>query len=246
MAPNPVIFAMANPDPEITPEEVHAVRKDAIMGTGRSDYPNQVNNVLGFPYIFRGALDVRARRVNHEMKIACANALAMLAREDVPDEVAAAYHGRQLKFGPNYIIPSAFDPRLIWYVPPFVAQAAMDTGVARKPIEDMDAYRASLAQRLDPTAGFLQKISARCWPSPSGSCSPRARTRRSSAPPTPTRPAATARPSCAAARTWCTRTCASWAWIPTRRAWRSSTPASATVTPTMSTPSTPACSARAI
>ncbi|MGR4862936.1 NADP-dependent malic enzyme [Caulobacter sp. LARHSG274] len=158
MAPNPVIFAMANPDPEITPEEVHAVRKDAIMGTGRSDYPNQVNNVLGFPYIFRGALDVRARRVNHEMKIACANALAMLAREDVPDEVAAAYHGRQLKFGPQYIIPSAFDPRLIWYVPPFVAQAAMDTGVARKPIEDMDAYRASLAQRLDPTAGFLQKI----------------------------------------------------------------------------------------
>ncbi|MDB5457050.1 MAG: malic enzyme, partial [Caulobacter sp.] len=143
MAPNPVIFAMANPDPEITPEEVHAVRSDAIMGTGRSDYPNQVNNVLGFPYIFRGALDVRARRVNHEMKIACANALAMLAREDVPDEVAAAYHGRQLKFGPQYIIPSAFDPRLIWYVPPFVAQAAMDTGVARKPIEDMDAYRAS-------------------------------------------------------------------------------------------------------
>jgi malate dehydrogenase (oxaloacetate-decarboxylating)(NADP+) len=154
MAPNPVIFAMANPDPEITPEEVHAVRKDAIMGTGRSDYPNQVNNVLGFPYIFRGALDVRARRVNHEMKIACANALAMLAREDVPDEVAAAYHGRQLKFGPDYIIPSAFDPRLIWYVPPFVAQAAMDTGVARKPIEDMDAYRAGLAQRLDPTAGL--------------------------------------------------------------------------------------------
>jgi malate dehydrogenase (oxaloacetate-decarboxylating)(NADP+) len=159
MAPNPVIFAMANPDPEITPEEVHRIRKDAIMGTGRSDYPNQVNNVLGFPYIFRGALDVRARRVNHEMKIACANALAMLAREDVPDEVAAAYHGRQLKFGPQYIIPSAFDPRLIWYVPPFVAQAAMDTGVARRPIADMDAYRASLAQRLDPTAGFLQKIS---------------------------------------------------------------------------------------
>ncbi|MDG2531190.1 NADP-dependent malic enzyme [Caulobacter endophyticus] len=158
MAPNPVIFAMANPDPEITPEEVHRVRPDAIMGTGRSDYPNQVNNVLGFPYIFRGALDVRARRVNHEMKIACAQALAMLAREDVPDEVAAAYHGRQLKFGPDYIIPSAFDPRLIWYVPPFVAQAAMDTGVARKPIADMEAYRQSLAQRLDPTAGFLQKI----------------------------------------------------------------------------------------
>jgi len=158
MAPNPIIFAMANPDPEITPEEVHAVRPDAIVATGRSDYPNQVNNVLGFPYIFRGALDVRARRVNMEMKIACANALAALAREDVPDEVAAAYHGLQLKFGPEYIIPTPFDPRLIWYIPPFVAQAAMDTGVARKPIADMDAYRASLAQRLDPTAGFLQKL----------------------------------------------------------------------------------------
>jgi malate dehydrogenase (oxaloacetate-decarboxylating)(NADP+) len=158
MAPNPIIFAMANPDPEITPEEVAAVRSDAIVATGRSDYPNQVNNVLGFPYIFRGALDVRARRVNMEMKVACANALAQLAREDVPDEVAAAYHGKQLKFGPDYIIPSPFDPRLISYIPPFVAQAAMDSGVARTPIADMDAYRASLAQRLDPTAGFLQKI----------------------------------------------------------------------------------------
>ena len=158
MAPNPIIFAMANPDPEITPEEVAAVRSDAIVATGRSDYPNQVNNVLGFPYIFRGALDVRARRVNMEMKVACANALAQLAREDVPDEVAAAYHGKQLKFGPEYIIPSPFDPRLISYIPPFVAQAAMDSGVARTPIADMDAYRACLAQRLDPTAGFLQKI----------------------------------------------------------------------------------------
>ncbi|HEY2358160.1 MAG TPA: NADP-dependent malic enzyme [Phenylobacterium sp.] len=158
MAAKPIIFAMANPDPEITPEEVYAVRPDAIVATGRSDYPNQVNNVLGFPYIFRGALDVRARRVNMEMKIACANALAMLAREDVPDEVAAAYHGLQLKFGPEYIIPTPFDPRLISYVPPFVAKAAMDTGVARKPIDDMDAYRASLAQRLDPTAAFLQKL----------------------------------------------------------------------------------------
>ena len=158
MGKNPLIFAMANPDPEITPEDVLAVRPDAIVATGRSDYPNQVNNVLGFPYIFRGALDVRARRVNLEMKIACANALAQLAREDVPDEVAAAYQGRQLKFGPGYIIPSPFDPRLISYIPPFVAQAAMDSGVARKPIEDMDAYRASLAQRLDPTAAFLQKI----------------------------------------------------------------------------------------
>ena len=166
MAPNPLIFAMANPDPEILPEEVHAVRPDAIVGTGRSDYPNQVNNVLGFPYIFRGALDVRARRVNLEMKIACANALAQLAREDVPDEVAAAYHGQQLKFGPQYIIPSPFDPRLIWYIPPFVAQAAMDSGVARKPIEDMDAYRASLAQRLDPTAAFLQKLQGTVQASP--------------------------------------------------------------------------------
>ena len=166
MAPNPIIFAMANPDPEITPEEVHAVRPDAIVATGRSDYANQVNNVLGFPYIFRGALDVRARRVNMEMKIACANALAALAREDVPDEVAAAYHGRHLKFGPEYIIPSPFDPRLIWFIPPFVAQAAMDTGVARKPITDMDAYRESLARRLDPTAGFLQKISGAVQSSP--------------------------------------------------------------------------------
>jgi malate dehydrogenase (oxaloacetate-decarboxylating)(NADP+) len=157
MGRNPIIFAMANPDPEITPEEVAAVRGDAIVATGRSDYPNQVNNVLGFPYIFRGALDVRARRVNHEMKIACAQALARLAREDVPDEVAAAY-GRRLKFGPEYIIPTPFDPRLISYVPPFVAQAAMDTGVARQPIADMAAYRERLAQRLDPTAAFLQKI----------------------------------------------------------------------------------------
>src|SRR6202000_2911448 len=159
MAEKPIIFAMANPDPEITPEEARAASPHAIIATGRSDYPNQVNNVLGFPYIFRGALDVRARRVNHEMKIAAAQALAHLAREDVPDEVAAAYQGRQLKFGPEYIIPSPFDPRLIWYVPPFIAQAAMDTGVARKPILDMDAYRVQLAQRLDPTAGFLQKIS---------------------------------------------------------------------------------------
>jgi len=159
MAPQPIIFAMANPDPEITPEEVRAVRADAIVATGRSDYPNQVNNVLGFPYIFRGALDVRARRVNHEMKIACANALAQLAREDVPDEVAAANQGSHVKFGPDYIIPSPFDPRLIWYIPPFVAQAAMDTGVARRPIADMDAYRETLAQRVDPAAGFLQKIS---------------------------------------------------------------------------------------
>ncbi|MGV9008079.1 NADP-dependent malic enzyme [Brevundimonas sp.] len=160
MAPNPIIFAMANPDPEITPEDVLSVRSDAIMATGRSDYVNQVNNVLGFPYIFRGALDVRARQVNHEMKVACAQALAALAREDVPDEVAAAYSGRKLKFGPDYIIPTPFDPRLIWYIPPFVAQAAMDTGVARKPIPDMDAYRAQLRERVDPSAALMQKISS--------------------------------------------------------------------------------------
>jgi malate dehydrogenase (oxaloacetate-decarboxylating)(NADP+) len=160
MAPRPIIFAMANPDPEITPEDVLSVRSDAIIATGRSDYVNQVNNVLAFPYLFRGALDVRARRVNHEMKIACAQALAMLAREDVPDEVAAAYSGRKLKFGPDYIIPTPFDPRLIWYIPPFIAQAAMDTGVARVAIEDMDAYRTSLRGRIDPSAALMQKISS--------------------------------------------------------------------------------------
>jgi malate dehydrogenase (oxaloacetate-decarboxylating)(NADP+) len=158
MAKNPMVFPMANPDPEITPEEIHAVRSDAIVATGRSDYPNQINNVLGFPYIFRGALDVRARTINEEMKVAAARALAQLAREDVPDEVAAAYAGARPTFGPDYIIPAPFDPRLIWYIPPFVAQAAMDTGVARKPITDMQAYRDSLAQRLDPAASFLQRI----------------------------------------------------------------------------------------
>ena len=158
MAKNPIIFAMANPDPEITPDEVRAVRKDAIVATGRSDYANQVNNVLGFPYIFRGALDVRARTINEEMKLAAAKALAELAKEDVPDEVAAAYEGRRLKFGPEYIIPTPFDPRLISTVPPYVAQAAMDTGVARRPIPDMEAYRNGLAQRLDPTAAILQRI----------------------------------------------------------------------------------------
>jgi malate dehydrogenase (oxaloacetate-decarboxylating)(NADP+) len=160
MAPNPIIFAMANPDPEILPEEIKAVRDDAIIATGRSDYPNQVNNVLGFPYIFRGALDVRARNVNDEMKLACANALADLAREDVPEEVAAAYHGNRPKYGPDYIIPAPFDPRLISEIPPYVAQAAMDTGEARKPIEDMVAYKKSLARRQDPTAAILQGISA--------------------------------------------------------------------------------------
>ena len=160
MAKNPIIFAMANPDPEITPEEIKEVRSDAIIATGRSDYPNQVNNVLGFPYIFRGALDVRARNVNEEMKLACAHALADLARQDVPEEVAAAYHGKRPKYGPDYIIPAPFDPRLISEIPPYVAQAAMDTGVARKPIEDMEAYKKSLAQRQDPTAAILQGISS--------------------------------------------------------------------------------------
>ena len=160
MNDQPIIFAMANPDPEITPEEIKEVRSDAIIATGRSDYPNQVNNVLGFPYIFRGALDVRARNVNEEMKLACAHALADLARQDVPEEVAAAYHGQRPKYGPEYIIPAPFDPRLISEIPPYVAQAAMDTGVARKPIENMDVYKKSLAQRQDPTAAILQGITS--------------------------------------------------------------------------------------
>jgi malate dehydrogenase (oxaloacetate-decarboxylating)(NADP+) len=158
MADKPLIFAMANPDPEITPEEVRAVRKDAIIATGRSDYPNQINNVLGFPYIFRGALDVRASTINEQMKIAAAQALADLAREDVPDEVDAAYSGRRLRFGPDYIIPVPFDPRLISAVPAAVAKAAMDSGVARKPIIDMDAYRHELSARLDPTAASLHLL----------------------------------------------------------------------------------------
>jgi malate dehydrogenase (oxaloacetate-decarboxylating)(NADP+) len=158
MAAKPIIFAMANPDPEITPEEVRAVRSDAIIATGRSDYPNQVNNVLGFPYIFRGALDVHASTINEAMKIAAAEALARLAREDVPDEVAAAYSGERLTYGPDYIIPAPFDPRLIWAVPSAVAQAAMDSAVARKPILDMGAYKRSLRARLDPTAAGLEHI----------------------------------------------------------------------------------------
>ena len=157
MAPKPIIFAMANPDAEITPEDVAEIRDDAIMATGRSDYPNQINNVLGFPYIFRGALDVRASAINMEMKIAAARALAELARADVPDEVASAY-GARPKFGPDYIIPVPFDPRLISFVPPAVAQAAMDTGVARKPIVDMDAYRHQLNARRDPIAGTLVHV----------------------------------------------------------------------------------------
>ncbi len=158
MAPNPIIFAMANPDPEITPEEAHAVRDDVIIATGRSDYPNQVNNVLGFPYIFRGALDCRASTINMEMKIAAALALADLAREDVPDDVAAAYQGARPRFGRDYIIPVPFDPRLIHTIPPAVAKAAMETGVAKKPIADIEAYKAQLSARRDPVAGALQRI----------------------------------------------------------------------------------------
>ncbi len=158
MAPNPIIFAMANPDPEITPEEAHAVRNDAIVATGRSDYPNQINNVLGFPYIFRGALDVRATTINMEMKVAAANALAELAREDVPDDVAAAYQGARPRFGREYLIPAPFDPRLISVVPAAVAKAAMETGVARKPIVDMKEYGAHLSARRDPVAGALMTI----------------------------------------------------------------------------------------
>ncbi|SDH34404.1 NADP-dependent malic enzyme [Alloyangia pacifica] len=160
MADNPVIFAMANPDPEITPEEAHEVRVDAIVATGRSDYPNQVNNVLGFPYLFRGALDIHARAINDEMKIACANALAELAREDVPDEVALAY-GKSLTFGRDYIIPTPFDPRLIHRIPPAVARAGMDTGAARRPIIDIEAYEAGLRGRMDPTASVLRSINSR-------------------------------------------------------------------------------------
>ncbi len=158
MADNPIIFAMANPDPEITPEEVARVRDDAIMATGRSDYPNQVNNVLGFPYIFRGALDVRATTINDAMKIAAAQALAALAREDVPDEVAAAYQGFRPKYGPTYIIPVPFDPRLISEIPAAVAKAAVDSGVARREIADEAAYKVQLSARRDPIVGTLQGI----------------------------------------------------------------------------------------
>ena len=160
MADQPIIFAMANPDPEITPEDVMAVRDDAIIATGRSDYPNQVNNVLGFPYIFRGALDVRATTINDPMKIAAAEAIAALAREDVPDEVAAAYTGAHLQFGRDYIIPTPFDPRLISRVPAAVARAAMESGVARKPIIDMEEYGLELAGRLSRIAGRMSQVFA--------------------------------------------------------------------------------------
>jgi malate dehydrogenase (oxaloacetate-decarboxylating)(NADP+) len=161
MAKNPIIFVCANPDPEIKPEYIQEVRKDAIIATGRSDYPNQVNNLIGFPYIFRGALDVRAKEINEAMKVAAAKAIAMLAREDVPDEVVSAYGGDRPKYGKEYIIPSTFDPRLISVIPSAVAKAAMETGVARKKIEDLDVYRDQLINRLDPSMSLMQGINAK-------------------------------------------------------------------------------------
>ncbi|ASV85644.1 NADP-dependent malic enzyme [Ochrobactrum quorumnocens] len=158
MAPNPIIFAMANPDPEVTPEDVAEVRDDAIVATGRSDYPNQVNNVLGFPYIFRGALDVRATTINDEMKIAAVYAIAELAREDVPDDVVAAYQGSRPRFGPSYIIPVPFDPRLLATVSAAVAKAAMETGVAGRAIDDLEGYKRELLARRDPIASTLRGI----------------------------------------------------------------------------------------
>ena len=160
MAKNPIIFACANPDPEITPEEIMEVRDDAIIATGRSDYPNQVNNLIGFPYIFRGALDVRATTINEEMKVAAANAIAKLAREDVPDEVAAAMGGDRPKYGKDYIIPSTFDPRLISIIPAAVAKAAMDSGVSKKDIKDFEVYKDQLKQRLNPSITIMQGINS--------------------------------------------------------------------------------------
>jgi len=160
MAKNPIIFACANPDPEITPEEIMEVRDDAIIATGRSDYPNQVNNLIGFPYIFRGALDVRATTINEEMKVAAANAIAKLAREDVPDEVVAAMGGDRPKYGKDYIIPSTFDPRLISVIPAAVAKAAMDSGVAKKDIKDFEIYKEQLKQRLNPSVTIMQGINS--------------------------------------------------------------------------------------
>ena len=166
MAKNPIIFACANPDPEIKPEIINEVRSDAIIATGRSDYPNQVNNLIGFPYIFRGALDVRAREINEEMKVAAAQAIALLAREDVPDEVVSAYGGDRPKYGKDYIIPSTFDPRLISVIPSAVAKAAIKSGVARKKIEDFDLYEDQLTNRLDPSMSLMQGINAKVRKNP--------------------------------------------------------------------------------
>ena len=166
MAKNPIIFACANPDPEIKPEIINEVRSDAIIATGRSDYPNQVNNLIGFPYIFRGALDVRAKEINEEMKVAAAKAIALLAREDVPDEVVSAYGGDRPKYGKDYIIPSTFDPRLISVIPSAVAKAAMESGVARKSIQDFDSYKDQLINRLDPSMSLMQGINAKVRKNP--------------------------------------------------------------------------------
>ena len=160
MTKNPIIFACANPDPEITPEEVQEVRSDAIIATGRSDYPNQVNNLIGFPYLFRGALDVRAKNINEEMKVAAAIAIAELAREDVPDEVVAAMGGERPHYGKEYIIPSTFDPRLISVIPAAVAKAAIDSGVARRKIDNFEVYKEQLKQRLDPSVTIMQGINS--------------------------------------------------------------------------------------
>ena len=166
MAKNPIIFACANPDPEIKPEKIKEVRDDAIIATGRSDYPNQVNNLIGFPYIFRGALDVRAKAINEEMKVAAANAIALLARENVPDEVVAAYGGDRPRYGKNYIIPSTFDPRLISVIPSAVAEAAIKSGVARKEIKDLELYKDQLSNRLDPSMSIMQGINAKIRKNP--------------------------------------------------------------------------------
>ncbi|WP_440693519.1 NADP-dependent malic enzyme [Candidatus Pelagibacter sp. HIMB1695] len=160
MSKNPIIFACANPDPEITPEEINEVRNDVIIATGRSDYPNQVNNLIGFPYIFRGALDVRSKTINEEMKVAAAEAIAKLAREDVPDEVVAAMGGERPHYGKDYIIPSTFDPRLISVIPAAVAKAAIESGVARKKIDNFENYKEQLKQRLDPTVTIMQGINS--------------------------------------------------------------------------------------
>ena len=227
MADKPIIFAMANPDPEITPEDVAAVRTDAIMATGRSDYPNQINNVLGFPYIFRGALDVRASTINDEMKIAAARALAELAREDVPDEVDAAYAGHRLKYGPQYLIPTPFDPRLIVAVPEAVARAAMDSGVARRPIVDMGAYRNELSARPSiPPPEACRRSSTTSGPIRARWCSPRERRRRASARPTRSAMPVTEPPFSSAARTGSTRPLPSSA-CRTRKGSRSTTRGSA-------------------
>ena len=166
MNKNPIIFACANPDPEIKPELIDEVRSDAIIATGRSDYPNQVNNLIGFPYIFRGALDVRAKEINEEMKVAAAKAIALLAREEVPDEVVAAYGGERPKYGKNYIIPSTFDPRLISEIPAAVAKAAIESKVARKNISNFDEYKDSLTNRLDPSMSIMQGINSKVRKNP--------------------------------------------------------------------------------